>query len=102
MNRLTDIERKKALIDEMGLFDEQIPCVGVFQYYPVDHRFVLLQKNEITPQVVEEDAERGKPFVDFLVEDSKLGAEDNHFGSVVWSIDKFMVFVGKLAEPIQE
>ena len=31
MNRLTDKERK-ALMDDIRSFDEQMPCVGVFRY----------------------------------------------------------------------
>ena len=45
---------------------------------------------------------RGNPFVDYPQGESNLSVEDDLHGRVVWSIDKFLVLVGKWAESIQE
>lgn len=100
MNRLTDKERK-ALMDDIRSFDEQMPCVGVFQYNPIGHRLVGVQKSEVTPKMVEDAAERGGLFIDYPQGESKFGAEEDYGGRVVWSIDKFLVLVSKWAEPFQ-
>ena len=101
MNRLTDRERK-ALMNDMRSFDEQMPCVGVFRYDPVGRRLIGVRKREVTPQMVEEAAEKGEPFIDHPHGESKFGAEEDCCGRVVWSIDKFVVLVGKWVEPLQE
>ena len=101
MNRLTDRERK-ALMDDIRSFDEQMPCVGVFQYDPVGHRLFGVRKREVTPKMVEDAADKGEPFIDYQQGESKHGAEEDYGGRVVWSIDKFMVLVGKWAESIHE
>lgn len=89
-------------MNDMRSFDEQMPCVGIFWYDPSDHSFFGVRKKEITPQMVEETAEKGVPFIDYPREDSKLSAEDDLCGRVVWSVDKFLTLVGKWAEPIQD
>ena len=76
MTQLTDKERT-AQMNDMRSFDEQMPCVGIFWYDPADHSFFGVRKKEIA-------------------DDSRLA------GRVVWSIDKFIVLVGKWAEPIQD
>ena len=43
---------------------------------------------------------RGNPFVDYPQGESNLSVEDDLHGRVVWSIDKFLVLVGKWAEPM--
>lgn len=45
---------------------------------------------------------RGNPLIDYPQGESNLGVEDDLRGRVVWSIDKFLVLVGKWAEPMQE
>lgn len=120
MNQLTDKERT-AQMNDMRSFDEQMPCVGIFWYDPADHSFFGVRKKEITPQMVEEAAEKGVPFINYPHLHRQVWAkeyfrakakhEDTKFkgdytqvprGRVAWTIDKFIVLVGKWAEPIQE
>ena len=98
MTQLTDKERT-AQMNDMRSFDEQMPCVGIFWYDPAD----------------------GVPFINYPHLHRQVWAkeyfraqakhEDTHFkgdytqvprGRVAWAIDKFIVLVGKWAEPIQE
>ena len=102
MTQLTDQERI-SLINDMRSFDEQMPCVGIFWYDPADHNFFGVRKKEITPRMVEEAAEKGSPFISFPEIQRELSVDESGlYGRVVWSIDKFIVLVGKWAEPIQE
>ena len=64
MTQLTDKERT-AQMNDMRSFDEQMPCVGIFWYDPADHSFFGVRKKEITPQMVEEAAEKGVPFINY-------------------------------------
>ena len=57
MTLLTDKERT-AQMNDMRSFDEQMPCVGIFWYDPAEHSFFGVRKKEITPQIVEEAAEK--------------------------------------------
>ena len=120
MIQLTDKERT-AQMNDMRSFDEQMPCVGIFWYDPAEHSFFGVRKKEITPQMVEEAAEKGVPFINYPHLHRQVWAkeyfraqakhEDTQFkgdytqvprGRVAWTIDKFIVLVGKWAEPIQE
>lgn len=102
MTQLTDKERT-AQMNDMRSFDEQMPCVGIFWYDPANHSFFGVRKKEITPQMVEEAAGKGSPFISYPDVQGELSADDSRLaGRVVWSIDKFIVLVGKWAEPIQE
>ncbi len=102
MTQLTDKERT-AQMNDMRSFDEQMPCVGIFWYDPANHSFFGVRKKEITPQMVEEAAEKGSPFISYPDVQGELSADDSRLvGRVVWSIDKFNVLVGKWAEPIQD
>ena len=102
MTQLTDKERT-AQMNDMRSFDEQMPCVGIFWYDPANHSFFGVRKKEITPQMVEEAAEKGSPFISFPEMEGELSAVGSCLGGrVVWSIDKFVVLVGKWAEPIQD
>ena len=90
-------------MNDMRSFDEQMPCVGIFWYDPADRNFFGVRKKEITPQMVEEAAEKGSPFISYPEMQGELSVDGAHLpGRVVWSIDKFIVLVGKWAEPIQE
>lgn len=90
-------------MNDMRTFDEQMPCVGIFWYDPVDHNFFGVRKKEITPRMVEEAAEKGSPFISYPEMQRELSVNDSSLcGRVVWSIDKFIVLVGEWAEPIQE
>ena len=102
MTQLTDQERT-AQMNDMRSFDEQMPCVGIFWYDPADHSFFGVRKKEITPVMVEEAAKKGSPFISYPQMQGELSVDDSSLGGrVVWSIDKFIVLVGKWAEPIQE
>ena len=50
---------------DMKSFDEQMPCVGIFWYDPEDNTLFGVRKKELTPQMVEEAAEKGKPFINY-------------------------------------
>lgn len=99
MTQLSDKDHK-AQMEDMKSFDEQMPCVGIFWYDPQDNTLFGVRKKELTPQMVEEAAEKGVLFI-------SLGEEyhsdiTNQGGCVVWNVDKFEVRVGLWAEPIQE
>lgn len=102
MTQLTDQERI-VLMNDMRSFDEQMPCVGIFWYDPANHNFFGVRKKEITPRIVEEEAEKGSFFISYPEMQKELSVNESSMcGRVVWSIDKFIVLVGKWAEPIQE
>ena len=102
MTQLTDKERT-AQMNDMRSFDEQMPCVGIFGYDPAAHSLIGMRKKEITPQLVEAAAEKGSPFISYPEMQGDLSADDSRLaGRVVWSVDKFLVLVGKWAEPIQD
>ena len=90
MTQLSDKEHNVQM-EDMVSFDEQMPCVGIFWYDPEDNTLFGVRKKELTPQMVEEAAVKGKPFINYL-----------QGGRVAWTIDKFIVLVGKWAEPIQD
>jgi hypothetical protein len=64
MIQLSDKEHNMQM-DDMKSFDEQMPCVGIFWYDPEDHTFFGVRKKELTPQMVEEAAVKGKPFINY-------------------------------------
>ena len=78
-------------MEDMKSFDEQMPCVGIFWYDPEDNTLFGVRKKELTPQMVEEARAKGVDVIDYPI-----------CGRVAWTIDKFIVLVGKWAEPIQE
>lgn len=99
---MTQLNEKdhKAQMEDMRSFDEQMPCVGIFWYDPEDHSLFGVRKKELTPREVEEAAEKGKVFIEYPEPiESKTGAIG---GRIVWDKDKFIVLVGKWAEPIQD
>ena len=59
MTQLSDKDHK-AQMEDMKSFDEQMPCVGIFWYDPEDNTLFGVRKKELTPQMVEEAAEKGK------------------------------------------
>ena len=120
MTQLSEKDRKAQMAD-MASFDEQMPCIGIFWYDPEEHNFFGVYKKEITPRMVEEAAEKGVPFINYPKLHRQVWAkeyfraqathEPTKFkgdytqvprGRVAWNIDKFIVLVGKWAEPIQE
>ena len=120
MTPLSDKEHQAQMAD-MKTFDEQMPCVGIFWYDPEEHSFFGVHKKEITPREVEEAAEKGVPFINYPQLHRQIWAKEyfkaqaKHTatkfkgdytqvprGRVAWNIDKFIVLVGKWAEPIQD
>ena len=116
MTQLNDKDHK-AQIEDMKSFDEQMPCVGIFWYDPEEHQFFGVHKKELTPREVEEAAEKGVYHIEYTVntaeqiEDKKQLSTINSKlstssmvprGRVAWNVNKFIVLVGKWAEPIQE
>ena len=90
---------------DMASFDEQMPCIGIFWYDPQEHSFFGVHKKEITPRMVEESRAKGVDVIDYptsalLHQPSDI--KQCECGRVAWTIDKFIVLVGKWAEPIQE
>jgi len=120
MTKLTDSERK-AQIEDMRTFDEEMPSVGIFWYDQTEKNFFGVNKSEITPKMVEEAAEKGIPFINYphlhrqiwtkeyfraqaKHEETKFKGDYTQIprGRVAWNIDKFIVLVGHWAEPIQD
>lgn len=99
MTQLSDKDRKAQMAD-MKSFDEQMPCVGIFWYDMETKSFFGVRKKEITPKMVEEAAEKGVPFINY----PHLPGDYTQVprGSVAWNVNKFIVLVGRWAEPIQE
>ena len=64
MTQLSDKDHK-AQMDDMRQFDEQMPCVGIFWYDMTDKAFFGVCKQELTPKMVEEAAEKGLPFINY-------------------------------------
>lgn len=94
MIHLTD-EQHAAQMADMKAFDEQMPCVGIFWYDPEEKSFFGVQKQEITPKMVEEAASNGVHLICYPYD----GLRKPH-GRIVWHTDKFLVQVGHWAEPI--
>lgn len=108
-------------IESMKAFEEQLPCVGIFWYDTADNSLFGVRKQELSPKEVEEAADKGIPFINYPHLHRQVWAkeyyravakhEDTKFlgdytkiprGRVAWNIDKFIVLVGKWAEPIQD
>ena len=120
MTNLSEKEHE-AQMNDMRSFDEQMPSVGIFWYDFEEHTLFGVRKKELTPREVEDAAEKGKPFINYPHLNRQVWAREyfraqaHHYhtkfkgdntqvprGRVAWTIDKFIVLVGKWAEPIQE
>lgn len=120
MTQLTP-EQHAAQMESMKEFDTQMPCVGIFWYDIENKSFFGVRKKELTPKMTEEAAEKGLPFINYpqlhrqvwakeyfraqaKQEDSKFTGDYTKIprGRVAWNINKFIVLVGKWAEPIQD
>ncbi len=118
---MTQLDKKEhdAQIADMSLFDEQMPCVGIFWYDKDSESLFGVCKTELTPKMVEEAADKGLPFINYPKLHRQIWAkeyfraqakhEETKFtgdytqvprGRVAWNIDKFIVLVGHWAEPI--
>lgn len=116
MTKLSE-KAHNAQMADMKAFDEQMPCVGIFWYDTKEHQFFGVHKKEPTPREVEEAAKNGIYNIEYSA-DTAEQTEDNKYlstitsqlstlsvvprGRVAWTIDKFIVLLGKWAEPIQE
>ena len=109
-----------ALMSDMKSFDEQMPCIGIFWYDPVEKNFFGVRKQELTPKMTEEAAEKGLPFINYPKLHRQIWAKE-HFraeakqeatkftgdytqvprGRVAWNVNKFIVLVGQWAKPIE-
>lgn len=117
---MTKAERD-ALMADMKSFDEQMPCVGIFWYDPVEQTFFGVRKQEVTPKMAEEAALKGVPFINYPHLHRQVWAKE-HFraeakqeetkftgdytqvprGRVAWNVNKFIVLVGQWAKPIED
>ena len=114
-------EEHQTMMDDMQAFDEQMPCVGIFWYDPEEKALFGVRKQELTPKMTTEAAEKGLPFINYPKLHRQIWAkeffkaqathEETKFkgdytqiprGRVTWNINKFIVLVGHWAEPIQE
>ena len=79
--------------------------VGIFWYDPEDNTLFGVRKKELTPQMVEESRAKGVDVIDYPISSLLHQTSDikqRECGRVAWTIDKFIVLVGKWAEPIKE
>lgn len=119
MTQLSDKEHT-AQMEAMKAFDEEMPSVGIFWYDPENHDFFGVCKQEVTPKMTEKAAVNGIPYINYphlhrqvwakeyfraqaSGEQTKFTGDYTQIprGRVTWNINKFVVFVGKWAEPIQ-
>ena len=104
MTQLSDKEHNVQM-EDMASFDEQMPCVGIFWYDPEDNTLFGVRKKELTPQMVEESRAKGVDVIDYPISSLLHQPSDikqRECGRVAWNVNKFIVLVGKWAEPIQE
>jgi hypothetical protein len=114
-------EDHQAMMADMRRFDEQMPCVGIFWYDPAEKCLFGVRKQELTPKMTEEAAEKGLPFINYPHLHRQVWAKE-HFraeakqeetkfkgdytqvprGRVAWNVNKFIVLVGKWAKPVEE
>ena len=93
-------------MEDMKSFDEQMPCVGIFWYDPEEHNFFGVHKKELTPKMVEEARANGIDVINYPLStlNSQLSTRSAQVprGRVAWNVNKFIVLVGKWADPIQD
>lgn len=106
-----DQELHNQQMADMASFDEEMPSVGIFWYDVQDHSLFGVQKEQVTPKRIEEVATLGLPFINHSSIHYHVWTNNPKFkgdytqiprGRVSWNIDKFIVFVGKWADPIQD
>lgn len=100
-------------MDAMRALDEPMPQVGIFWFDPNDHTFFGVRKQELTPKQVEEFAAKGVRTIDITAFNPNIdeiisprpkresGERVLPRGRVAWNINKFIVFVGQWAKPIE-
>ena len=80
-----------ALMDDMKLFDEEMPSIGFFCYNMQEHRLFDVIKKELTPRMIEDARVKGIEIIDY----DRLHNIHNtqaFCGRVTWNIDKFIVY----------
>ena len=104
MTQLNDKDHAAQMAD-MASFDEEMPSIGIFWYDPNDHSFFGVHKREISPRMVEESRAKGVDVIDYPTSSLLHQPSDIkqcECGRVAWNVNKFIVLVGKWAEPIQD
>ena len=104
MTQLSDKDHQAQMAD-MKAFDEEMPSIGIFWYDPKDHCLFGVGKKELTPKMVEESRAKGVDVIDYPISSLLHQPSDikqRECGRVAWNIDKFIVLVGRWAEPIQD
>ena len=120
MTHLSETDHK-AQMESMKVFDEQMPCVGIFWYDQDEHALFGVRKQELTPKMVEKAADQGIPFINYphlhrqiwakeyfraqaKQEKTKFTGDYTQIprGRIAWNINKFIVLVGHWAEPVIE
>ena len=82
-----------------------LPPIPPHYLTPEDNTLFGVRKKEITPKMVEESRTQGVDVIDYPTSSLLHQPSDikqRECGRVAWTIDKFIVLVGKWAEPIQE
>lgn len=116
----TTNEQHNAMMNDMRSFDEPMPSVGIFWYDPVEKKFFGVNKQEITPKMIEDAADNGIPYINYPTlhrqvwkkeyfralathESTKFKGDYTQIprGRVAWAIDKFVVFVGQWAKDLE-
>ncbi|MCQ2216158.1 MAG: hypothetical protein MJZ31_09620 [Bacteroidales bacterium] len=106
-----DREQHNQQMADMASFDEEMPSVGIFWYDEQEHSLFGVYKEQVTPKKIEEVATLGLPFINHPSIHHRVWNNNNNLkgdytqiprGRVSWNIDKFIVFVGKWADPIQD
>lgn len=116
----TTNEQHNAMMNDMRSFDEPMPSVGIFWYDPVEKNFFGVNKQEITPKMIEDAADNGIPYINYPTlhrqvwkkeyfralathESTKFKGDYTQIprGRVAWAIDKFVVFVGQWAKDLE-
>ena len=114
-------ELHAAQMESMKAFDTQLPCVGIFWYDEQTKSLFGVRKKELSPKAAEEAAEKGLPFINYPQLHRQVWAKEYYRaqakqveskftgdytkiprGRVAWNVNKFIVLVGKWAEPIQD
>lgn len=116
----TTDEQHKAMMDDMRSFDEPMPSVGIFWYDPAEKSFFGVGKQELTPKMIEEAADKGIPYINYPTLHRQVWKKEYFHalathtptkfkgdytqvprGRVAWAVDKFVVFVGQWAKDIE-
>ena len=100
MTQLSDKEHAAQMAD-MRAFDEEMPSIGIFWYDPEEHSFFGVHKKEVTPKMVEDARAKGVDVINYPTLHNTPYTQIPR-GRVAWNVNKFIVLVGKWAEPLQD